>query len=131
MKKKHKTQKVVVYKVNPAFKDKRGEIIDILEEKVQHVGMVTFSKRGIQRGNHYHQRSIQYSYVLTGKIKLVTSNVDGRNKQQFIQGPGTLSMIPPKVVHTYISMAPSSMLDLTTLSRKANGYEEDTHRIEK
>ena len=55
--------------LKPVFSDKRGDIFDIVEGKVGHVGLVTF-KTGVIRGNHYHKKSTQYSYVLDGTIEL-------------------------------------------------------------
>lgn len=124
-----RTRTVRVYPIRPVFRDRRGAIFDILENKVQHVGMVTFTRKGVRRAQHYHKRSIQYTYVLSGKIELITSNIDGSKKRRFMLRPGMFSIIPPRVVHTYIAMTPSRMLDLTTESRKKNGYEADTYRV--
>jgi len=116
--------------LKPAFRDARGEIFDLIEEKVGHVGLITFV-RGAVRANHYHIRSTQYSYVLEGKIKLMISRIDGTRKKEYILGPGTLSSIPPKMVHKYTALTKAKMLDITTLSRNDNGYEKDTVRVSK
>lgn len=123
-------KKVKVYGIKPVFSDKRGNIYDILEEMIQHVGMVTFTKKGIIRGNHYHKKSTQYSYVLSGKIKLTTKNLDGKNKGTFMMNEGTFAEIPAGVIHTYESLSRAVMLDMTTASRKESGYEEDTIRVQ-
>jgi len=114
----------------PAFRDARGEIFDLIEEKVGHIGLITFV-RGAVRANHYHIRSVQYSYVLEGKIKLMVSHIDGTHKKEYVLGPGTLSLIPPKMVHKYTALTKAKMLDITTLSRNDNGYEKDTVRVTK
>jgi len=116
------------YKIKPAFSDKRGDISDLLEEKVSHVGLITF-KRGAVRGNHYHKKSTQYTYILKGKIKFVTSYTNGKNKKHFILKEGTFTRIPPKMVHAYKALTNAAMLDMTTLSRDDDGYEKDTVRV--
>lgn len=115
-------------KIKPVFSDKRGHIFDILEDKVGHIGMVTFTK-GAVRGNHYHKKSVQYSYVLDGKVELTVSAVDDSKKKKYILTKDTLTVIPPHTVHTYKGLTKASMLDMTTLSRTDDGYEKDTVRI--
>ena len=113
----------------PAFTDKRGKIFDLIEESVGHIGMITFTK-GAVRAKHYHLRSTQYSYILEGKIKLTVSDTKGKHKRSYILKPGTLSTIPPRVVHTYTALTPARILDMTTLNRRARGYEQDTRRVD-
>jgi quercetin dioxygenase-like cupin family protein len=115
-------------KVKPVFTDARGDVFDILEDKIGHIGIVTFRK-GAVRGNHYHKKSIQYSYVLDGKVELTVSHVDGSKKRKYILTAGTLTTIPPHIAHTYRGLTKASMLDMTTLSRTGNGYENDTVRV--
>ena len=122
-----KTQ-VQNYKIKPAFSDTRGRIFDIVEEPISHVGLITF-KKGAIRGNHYHKKSTQYTYILKGKIKFVVSGIKGNNKKTFILTEGMFSRIPPKIVHAYKALTPAAMLDMTTLSRGVRGYEDDTVRI--
>ena len=116
------------YKLKPEHSDRRGDIFDIVEDAVGHVGMVTF-KKGATRGNHYHKQSIQYSYILDGKIKLVCSDLSRKRIKEFVLSPGTLTRIPPKTIHTYTAITPARMLDVTTLRRGKKGYENDTFRI--
>jgi len=124
-KKKHSLQN---YKVMPAFTDKRGHIFDIVEEPLSHVGLITF-KKGAIRGNHYHKKSTQYTYILKGKIKFVVSDTRGKHKKTFILNEGMFSRIPPKMVHAYKAFTPATMLDMTTLARGKKGYEDDTVRV--
>jgi len=116
------------YKIKPAFTDKRGAIFDLVEEKVSHVGLITFTK-GAVRGNHYHKKSTQYTYILKGKIKFVVSDVHGKHKKSFILTEGMVSHIPPQMTHAYKALTPAAMLDITTLARGVKGYEEDTVRV--
>ncbi len=121
-------KKVDLKKLEPFFVDERGSIYDIVEAPVGHVGLVTFTKGAI-RANHYHLESTQYSLVLSGTIKVTTSEVDGSNKQESILEEGMLSTVAPYIVHTYEALSEAKMLDITTLSRAADGYEKDTVRM--
>ncbi len=121
-------QQVENYKVKPAFTDKRGKIFDLIEAPVGHTGLITFRK-GAVRGNHYHKKSTQYSYVISGKLTLFVADINGAYKKKFTLGPGTVSIIPPHIIHTYTALTDATMLDLTTLARTAKGYEQDTVRV--
>lgn len=116
------------YKLRPVFRDRRGDIFDFVEGEVGHVGMVTF-KKGVTRGNHYHKRSTQFSYVLDGRIRLVVSDFSKRKRREFVLSPGTFTRIPPRTIHTYTALTPARMIDITTLKRGKRGYEDDTYRL--
>jgi quercetin dioxygenase-like cupin family protein len=119
---------VSVYKAKPVFADKRGQIFDFIEELVSHVGMISF-KKGAVRGNHYHKKSVQYTYVISGKIAITLSDIHGKNVQHYTVRPGSVTVIPARIVHTYEALTNAVILDLTTKTRKLDGYEKDTVRM--
>lgn len=119
---------VRVYSAKPVFADKRGKIFDFVEDPVSHVGMVTFAP-GAERGHHYHKKSIQYTYVISGKLMLTVSDTAGKHMRRYALKTGSVSIIPRSVVHTYRALTPAVMLDLTTGNRKRDGYEKDTFRV--
>jgi len=119
---------VEVYPLNPVFSDERGDIFDIVEEPVGHTGMVT-CVAGSVRGNHYHRASIQYNFVLEGNLELIVSNKEKTITEEYILKPGCFVRIPVGVVHTYKALTNAKMLDLTTVSRIGDGYEQDTVRV--
>ena len=58
--------------LQPSFEDSRGVITDILQHTpVDSVTLITCTKGAI-RGNHYHKASIQFTYVISGKIRAYT-----------------------------------------------------------
>ena len=120
---------IVIKKIEPAFQDHRGSITDVLDKPISHVGLITFTK-GALRAKHYHKESTQYDYILSGKIRLVVCMPDGSQREDHIVEAGTATEVPPGIVHTYIAEEDSSMIDITTLSRADNGYEEDTIRVD-
>lgn len=128
---KKKRTSVIIKKLTPVFRDARGDIFDLIEDEIHHVGFITFRK-GVVRANHYHKRSTQYSYVVEGKIELTTK--DAKNPKakakKTIMGKGVLAMIPPYIIHSYRALTPASIIDCTTESRKADGYESDTVRVD-
>ena len=70
--------KKINYKI--AFSDKRGKIVDLIEkEKIHAITYITIKKNAV-RGNHYHKKTIQWNYVLSGKLKLI-SQFKGKKKE--------------------------------------------------
>lgn len=127
--KKNKRQ-VIVKKLKPVFRDKRGDIFDLVEDEIRHLGFITFRK-GAVRANHYHKKSTQYSYVIKGSIELLTKDAKNKNAKmkKAIMSEGTFAMIPPCIIHVYRALTPASIIECTTESRKAGGYESDTVRV--
>jgi len=123
---------VTVTTLEPAFSDARGAITDILnaDQEIHHIGIITFSE-GAVRANHYHHQSHQYDYVLAGRIELRTrvASDEFAPVRTDILLPNQLASIPAGVIHAYKALEPSSMIDVTTLSRSGNGYEDDTVRV--
>jgi len=61
-----------IIKLIAAHTDARGTITDLIsDDEVNAVTLITFAK-GAVRANHYHERTIQWNYVLSGEILLVT-----------------------------------------------------------
>lgn len=108
--------------------DDRGSIFDLVDDPVAHIGFITFTK-GAVRGNHYHLKSAQYSYVTEGEMTLFIKDPEG-NITTYDLKPGTFTTIPAGYVHTYAAKTDAAMVDINTMSRKDDGYEEDTVRVD-
>lgn len=119
---------VEISTIAPVHTDARGSIFDIVEEMVGHVGMVTFTP-GAVRGNHYHFKSVQYNYVLSGTVTLTVEDQARHVKEEYVLSEGSFARIPAGVIHTYSAQDDAVMLDMNSLSRGADGYEADTKRI--
>ena len=54
-----------------SYQDGRGLIIDLLEKRT--INAITFitQKKGKVRGNHFHKKTIQWNYLVKGKIEIV------------------------------------------------------------
>lgn len=117
--------------IKPAFSDKRGLVADIFEGKIAHVGYVTFVKNAV-RGNHYHKKSTQYTYIIFGEVELFLKHFKKKSNKirKVILKKGYFVSIPPGFIHAYKAITSTVMLDMTTLSRKGSGYENDTIRVD-
>lgn len=115
-------------KIEPAFSDDRGDIIDVLyKESSDHVGIVTFSL-GSVRGNHFHKETTQTNYLLSGKIEYHCSDENGENHQYCIMTSGDLSTSKPNQIHSFKALENSVMLVMSRGPRGGKDYESDTFR---
>ena len=121
---------VIVKRIKPAYTDERGSIADILNEKVNHVGLIVTEKDAI-RGNHYHKLSRQYTYILSGKFEVLIAKSSFPEKvKKIILESGEIIIIPPGIIHRFKALEESNMIELTSESREENAYEDDVVRIE-
>jgi quercetin dioxygenase-like cupin family protein len=120
--------KEVKLTVTPSFEDDRGAIIDLLEnENINAVTIVTF-KRGAIRGNHYHEHTTQWNYVMSGRIRLV-SQVPGEAIKESILEKGEFAVTGPNVRHALVGLEDSSVMVFTKGPRGGKEYESDTFRL--
>ena len=124
-------------KLNCSFKDDRGEIIDIfVKSPKDHCSIIT-SKKGAVRGNHFHKKSTQYSFVVNGRFKLYRAKVDeeGNLKEKIkidILEKNELIEHPPYEAHTLIADTDeATLLAFACGTRGGNFYEKDTFRLKK
>jgi dTDP-4-dehydrorhamnose 3,5-epimerase-like enzyme len=118
-----------VEKIQIAFQDKRGEILDIL--KKGHIEYVTLirSRKNAVRGNHYHKETYQHLYVLEGKLRAV-SKMPGKAPTEAVLGPNDLILSVPEEHHAFEALEDSTFLVLTRGPRGGEDYEKDTFRLD-
>jgi dTDP-4-dehydrorhamnose 3,5-epimerase-like enzyme len=124
-------------KLNPSFKDDRGEIIDIfVKSPKDHCSIIT-SKKGAVRGNHFHKKSTQYTFIVSGKFILSRAKVDddGNLKEKVsskIKDTNELIEHPPTESHTLVAETDdATILAFACGTRGGNFYEKDTFRLKK
>jgi dTDP-4-dehydrorhamnose 3,5-epimerase-like enzyme len=117
-----------VVRIEPAFEDERGQITDILaKEEIQFVTLITQAK-GTTRGNHYHKETIQWNYVLQGKLKLLTQVPDGPVVSTVLE-VGHLAVTDQHERHALEALEDSVFLVFTRGVRGGADYEKDTYRL--
>ena len=110
-----------------ASEDNRGKIIDLIQnEAISAVTLVTFNS-GAVRGNHYHLKTIQWNYVLKGKIQYCIS-INGETFQGELD-EGRLLRIDKSEQHALKALESSSLLVFTLGPRGGKEYESDTFRL--
>lgn len=121
-------------KVN--FRDKRGKIIDIfVSSPKDHCTIVTFNK-GAVRGNHFHKKTCQYTFIIEGKLLLISQKVNGKgeligNQKKKIILENSLIVHKPSHAHAFKAMKNSKVLAFADGARGGKDYEKDTFRLSK
>jgi len=117
------------------FKDKRGKIIDIfINNPKDHCTLVTFNKGAI-RGNHFHKKSIQYSFVVSGKLLMLSArvnkngNVVGKIKKEILR-ENVLVAHKSFYAHAFKAITKANLLAFVDGKRGGKDYEKDTFRLQ-
>lgn len=113
------------------FKDDRGEIRDLLTKTdIDAVTYIT-CKKGSVRGNHYHKKTVQYDYVLSGKFALYTKLMPNGKITKRTLKAGDIAFHPAMEAHTFVALEETVFLSLTKGPRNGVDFEKDTIRLEK
>lgn len=112
------------------FKDKRGEIRDILiKERIDYVTIIT-NKKGCIRGNHYHKKTFQWVYIIEGRMKFLTQ-MPGEPVVATVLKKGDLMMTEPMERHAMVALTDYIFIVFTRGVRGGKDYEKDTCRLKK
>tara|TARA_B100001057_G_scaffold432866_1_gene461296 strand:- start:2484 stop:2861 length:378 start_codon:yes stop_codon:yes gene_type:complete len=110
------------------FKDKRGIIVDLIEKtQINAITYIT-QKKNTVRGNHFHKKTIQWNYILSGKVILVTKKGKGK-KIKKIMKKGDLILTEKNEKHAIKALVNSEMLVFTKGPRGGKEYESDTYKL--
>lgn len=118
-----------VIELKPAHEDSRGSITDLIgDDTINAVTMITFTK-GAVRANHYHEHTIQWNYVVSGEILLVTETAEGERQERLMK-KGDFAYSPAHERHALRAETDAEVLILTKGPRAGFDYEKDTFRLE-
>ena len=110
--------------------DERGIISNYyFDDYLNMIGYVE-SKKGTQRGDHYHPIQTQKCLLIKGKYISITKDLSDENSvvETRLINPGDLSTIPPYVAHTMVFLEDSIFLNLVNGEREHDKYGV-THTI--
>jgi quercetin dioxygenase-like cupin family protein len=115
--------------LKPAFTDLRGDITDLIgDDTINAVTIITFTP-GAVRANHYHKHTIQWNYVMSGEVLLVTQ-MPGGARQERILKKGDFAVTRENERHALKGVVtPAEVLILTKGPRAGSQYEDDTYRL--
>ena len=112
------------------YVDDRGIISNYYFD--DHLNMIGYveSKKGTQRGDHYHPIQTQKCLLIKGQYISITKDLSDENSvvETRLINPGDLSTIPPYVAHTMVFLEDSIFLNLVNGEREHDNYGV-THTI--
>lgn len=111
-------------------KDNRGYIKDLLENKKINSITLISQKKGKIRGNHFHKKTIQWNYLLSGKI-IIYAKKKGQGIKKKILNKGDLVVTLKNESHAIKALKNSEFLVFTQGPRGGKEYETDTFRLKK
>ncbi|RKT59644.1 cupin domain [Azonexus fungiphilus] len=115
-------------KIQPAHIDARGSITDLIaDDDINAVTLITFAK-GAVRANHYHERTVQWNYVIKGEILLATQ-LPGGDKVERVLTAGDFAVTREQERHALKGLTDAEVLILTKGPRAGSQYENDTFRL--
>lgn len=115
---------MIAYKTKKATRrrDNRGFLLDFLKrdelEKADRtlgqIYLVTFEKKGVIRGNHYHKTKKEWFVAVRGKLKVVLENVETKERVKFIldgdSDDYTRVQVGKNIAHAFISLSNDAMM---------------------
>lgn len=81
--------------------DERGSFTELVRTKECGQFSISFSKKGIVRGNHYHHTKIERFIVVKGKAKISFSSVIDDSKYSFIVDDSEIKVVTIPVGYTH------------------------------
>lgn len=70
------------------------------EEPIRYIAFVEL-RQGSIRGNHYHTLKREFLYVISGAVRLIVQDVQGRDRITLPVGTGELVEIGTRVAHAF------------------------------
>ena len=117
-----------IQQIKLTFEDSRGTITDIVEQIDFNGATIISSKAGSIRGNHYHKESVQYIYVLAGKM-ISRSKKMGEKLTEVVVQRADLISHEKYEAHMFEALEDTTFLVLSSGLRTGKDYEKDTFRI--
>jgi quercetin dioxygenase-like cupin family protein len=112
--------------VSDRFEDHRGVIQDLLGP-IDSVTQI-FSKEGAVRGNHVHNHTTQWVYVVSGNMLVVWKPGDSIKERNIRTGDFICE--EAGVPHAWKAVEDTTVLVFTKGPRSGEAYESDTIRLE-
>lgn len=104
------------------FIDKRGDLIVFLKNKdlssknrtFGQIYLVTFGKKGVVRGCHYHKKWTEWFGIVSGKVKVVLEDVNTKQRVEMTLDANldkyTRLNIGPNIAHYFRSLTKNAVL---------------------
>jgi oxalate decarboxylase/phosphoglucose isomerase-like protein (cupin superfamily) len=114
-----------------SFSDSRGSITDIFFKKSINHGCIITNEPGAIRGNHYHNHTTQYTYVLLGTLTYYSSKVGSDVIEKYEAIAGDMIISEPREIHAMKTNGDGcTFIAFAEGPRGGADYETDTVRVD-
>lgn len=120
--------KIEKKKVN--FEDARGTIMDIFESQPKEHCTIIHSNKNSVRGNHYHKQTVQYDFMVQGRMLALHCQLGSDTVEEHVLEPGDLVEWQPNEVHEFIALDDVIFITFHNGPRGGDNYENDTFRVD-
>ena len=114
--------------IKPNYLDSRGSITDVVDSVSFNGATIIESKTGCVRGNHYHKKTIQYIYIIEGKMKSTSKKIN-QDVEIATVVSGDLISHEPFEAHNFEAIEDTKFIVLSAGLRSGKDYEKDTFRL--
>ena len=114
------------------FTDARGTITDIFHLIDMNSACLITNTPGAIRANHYHKKTTQYTYILSGSLDYYSKPVDSEEPPNVITaGPGDFIISEPNEIHAWRTGSEGcTLIAFAQGPRGGEDYESDTFRVD-
>ncbi len=109
------------------FSDNRGSLIQLVHEGYNQIN-VLISKKGVERGGHYHKISREAFYVIDGSVEVKFSS-DGQASETHIFNTGDFFEIEPLVVHSMFFPEDCTMIAMYDICVEKDDGTKDIYAV--
>ena len=94
-----------------SFEDTRGRLVQLVHGGWEQVNVIR-SRAGVLRGGHYHARSTEAFYVISGRFELGLEGLTSSEKEEHCLEAGAFFRIRPGVLHSFRFLEDSVLVSL-------------------
>lgn len=108
---------IEIMKPDFTFEDHRGLLVQLVHQGFSQYNVI-FSKKDVERGNHYHKENEEAFYVISGSLALQVTS--GSCKEEYRFTKGDMFKIPAGIIHSF-----SYLEDTWLVSMYSIGVEKE------
>ena len=113
---------ITLLKPDFEFEDERGCLVQLVHEGYRQVNMC-FSKKGAERGGHYHKLNREIFYIISGELT-ITAEKDGK-KEAYDFGKGAMFAVEKNTVHSLAFHKDTAMIVMYGMGVERAGGAKD------
>lgn len=107
--------------------DNRGIFRGIMGDRTWEEVNYVETKKDTIRGNHYHKKTLEAFYIISGKIKISITNLKNKKQKELLVKKGDIFIVDPYELHTFKTLENSSWINM--LSERMSDKNKDIHQI--